>query len=60
MFVVISDFILVVSLFRRCKKRKTIRATMDGFVGGVALIRFPGGFGLLEIVPLGQIFWRFF
>ena len=43
MFVVISDFILVVSLFRRCKKRKTIRATMDGF-GGVVLIKFPGGF----------------
>ena len=33
---------------------------MDGFVGGVALIRFPGGFGLLEIVPAGKIFWLFF
>ena len=25
-------------------------------MGGVALIRFPGGFGLLEIVDLGEVF----
>ena len=31
-----------------------------GWVGGVALIRFPGGFGLLEIVHPGEIFPRFF
>ena len=33
---------------------------ISGWVGGVALIRFPGGFGLLEIVGLGKIFWLFF
>ena len=48
-----SDFVVVVvSFFRRCKKKKTIRTTMEGFVGGwmggVALIKFPGGFDLLE------------
>ena len=28
---------------------------MEGFVGGVALIKFPGGFGLLELVLLGNV-----
>ena len=27
-------FVVVVSFFRRCKKKKAIRATMEGFVGG--------------------------
>ena len=57
----LSDFVAVFSFFRWCKKKKAIRATMEGFVGGwvggVALIRFPGGFGPLEIVDPGEVFW---
>ena len=31
-----------------------------GWVGGVALIRFPGGFGPLEIVEPGEVFLQCF
>ena len=58
------DFVCNVSFFRRCKKKKTIRTTMEGFVGGwvggwmggVALFRFPGGVGLLQIAASAKFF----
>ena len=58
MFDIVSDFVLVASFFRGVKRRKQLeRPCKDVWVGGVALIRFPGGFGLLEIVQPGKIFW---
>ena len=61
MFNIVSDFVRVASFFRGVKRRKQLeRPWKDVWVGGVVLIKFPGGFRALQTVTRRVIFFMFF